>query len=258
MVDKVLLLPIIAKHRNVINKLKTIRMRNNLLILILAAIGFFSCKQSTKSKKDKVRTETSDSLKNIRNKEIFNDKDIYAKFEYFNVNDKKIIIQNGFPRGGMKYTDAKGEDYNYAVFWTQIINETDDSLELNLEMTSDSFEVPSLPNKYYEVLIPADTMTLKKFPSFLYGLKNLESFLDSNIHKSSSLKRTIKPKESEAFYFVILCLTEGAHGTMRTGLSLKGQNLFYKIKIDGSNSNNKSSEKEINVGNINFKNLILK
>jgi len=158
----------------------------------------------------------------------------------------------------MKYADAKGNEYNYVVFWTQIINETDDSIELNLKIPSDIFEVPSLPGQYYEVLTPTDTMTLKKFPMFLYGLKNLKSFLDSSIHKSSSLKRTIKAKESDAFYFVILCLTEGAHGTMRTGLSLKGENFFYKIKIDGSNSNNKSIEKEINVGNINLKTLRLK
>jgi hypothetical protein len=45
---------------------------------------------------------------------------------------------------------------------------------------------------------------------------------------------------------------------MRTGLSLKGQNLFYKIKINGSNSKAKSSEKEVYFGNINLKNIIAK
>lgn len=67
----------------------------------------------------------------------------------------------------------------------------------------------------------------------------------------------INPKESTGFYFVMLCLTEGAHGTMRTGLSLKGQNLFYRIKIDGSKSNSKSSDQEIHCGSINLKNLVL-
>jgi hypothetical protein len=37
---------------------------------------------------------------------------------------------------------------------------------------------------------------------------------------------------------------------MRTGLSLKGQDLFYRIKNDGSNSNTESSDKEINCGSI--------
>jgi hypothetical protein len=64
----------------------------------------------------------------------------------------------------MKYTDAKGNEYNYVVFWTQIINETDDSIELDLKIPSHIFEIPSLPGQYYEVLTPVDTMTHKKFP----------------------------------------------------------------------------------------------
>jgi hypothetical protein len=126
-----------------------------------------------------------------------------------------------------------------------------------MDFPLNSYEVPSLPSKYYKVLIPNDTMTFEKFPLFLYGLTNLKSYLDNNIHKSTSLNRTINPKESNGFYTVILCLTEVAHGTIRTELSLKGQNLFYEIKVDGSRSNSKSSEKEINCGRINLKNLIL-
>jgi hypothetical protein len=111
-------------------------------------------------------------------------------------------------------------------------------------------EVPSLPGKYFKILVPPDTMTLDKEPLFNHGLTDLESFLDKSIHKSSSLKRTINPKESSGFFVVMLCLIEGAHGTMRTGLSLKGQNLFYRIKVDGSKSNSKSSDKEIHCGSI--------
>lgn len=233
------------------------KMRNILLILILVTTGIFSCTQSTKSTESKAKTEATDSTKNSQNKETFKSKDIYSKFEYFDNKDKSIIIQNGLPRGGMKYTDSKGEVYNYAVFWTDIINKTDKSLELNLDIPLNSFEVPSLPGKYYEVLIPADTMTIEKFPEYLYGLKNIESFLDENIHKPSSSKRIINPQETTAFYFVILCLTEGAHGTMRTSLSLNGENILYKIKIDGSNANNKSNDKQIRCGSLNMKNLII-
>ena len=205
-------------------------MRIGLTILILATTGLFSCKQSGKSTSDTIGTETSDSVKEIQNKKTFNDKDIYTKYEYIDPDGKSLIIQNGFPRGGVKYTASSGDNYNYAMFWTQITNETDSPLELQMNVPVDSYDVPSLPGKYYKVLIPADTMTLEKFPLFTYSLKNLESFLDKSIHKSASLRKTINPKESNGFYFVILCLTEGAHGTMRTELSLKGQNIFYRIK----------------------------
>lgn len=95
-------------------------------------------------------------------------------------------------------------------------------------------------------------MTLDKETLFNHGLTGLESFLDNNIHKPALLKRTITPKESNGFYVVMACLVEGAHGAMRTGLNLKGQNLFYRIKVDGSKSNSKSNDKEIPCGSINL------
>lgn len=228
-------------------------MKKWMLLVIIVTTGLFSCKQSNKSTSAIVKTNISDSINNIQSKKTFDDKDIFTQYKYKDSYGKNVIIQNGFPRGGAKYTYKNGDNYNYAVFWTQITNETDNSLELNMDFPVDSYEVTALPGKYYKVLIPADTMTLKKIPLFLYGLTNLESFLDNNFHKTASLKRTINPKESNGFYVVLLCLTEGAHGTLRTGLSLKGKNGFYKIKIDGSNSNSKSSEKEIICGSINLK-----
>jgi hypothetical protein len=218
-------------------------------------VFFTSCggQNKTDLPKEKIKSETKDIVTSPGS----NDPDIHTKYEYTDSIGKRLIIQNGFPRGGMKYTDPNGETYVYAVFWTRIINETDNPLELKFDFPVNSYEVPSLPGKYYKILVPPDTMTLDKFPLFNYGLTDLESFLDNSIHKPSLLKRRIHPKESSGFYVVILCLVEGAHGTMRTGLSLKGQNLFYRIKLDGSKSNSKSNDKEIHCGSINLKNLML-
>ena len=215
-------------------------MKKNIIILILATTGLFFCNQNRKP-----------TSKKIEQSQKTNDKDIYTKYKYTDSNGGSVTIQNSLPKGGMKYTDLNGEVYNYAVFWTRIINETNNSLELKINFPLDSFEVPSLPGKYYKILIPSDTMKLEKSSLFLYGLTNLESFLDKNIHKQSSLKRTIKPTESNGFYVVMLCLSQGAKGTMRRELKLKGGNLFYRIKVDGSNSNSKSSDKEIRCGSIN-------
>lgn len=232
-------------------------MKKGILTFIIATAGLFSCKQSNNLKTDIIETKVSDSIKNISKKNTFDNRDIYTNYKYVDTDGKNVIIKNGLPRGGLKYTDKNGDNYNYVVFWTQIINETDNPIELKMDFPLNSYEVPSLPGKYYKVLIPKDTMTFEKFPLFLYGLTNLESYLDNNIHKSASLNRTINPKESNGFYIVILGLTEGAHGTMRTGLTLKGQNLFYRINVDGSYSKTKSSDKEINCGSINLKNLTL-
>jgi len=226
-----------------------------LFTLFLMSVFLNSCGQNqTNSPKENIKAET---------KEIVispgpNESDIPSKYQYTDSIGKRLIIQNSFPRGGIKYTDSNGEIYVYAVFWTRIINETDNPLELKIHFPVDSYEVPSLPGKYYKILVPPDTMTLDKEPLFNHGLTHLESFLDNSIHKPSSLKRTINPKESSGFYVVMLCLVEGAHGTVRTGLGLKAQNLFYRIKVDGSKSNSKTSDKEIHCGSINLKNLMLR
>jgi hypothetical protein len=213
-----------------------------IILLILATFGLFSCNQNSKSTPEK-----------IEQTQKANDKDIYTKYKYIDSKGGSLTIQNSLPKGGMKYTDVNGEVYNYAVFWTRIINETDNALELKINFPLNSYEVPSLPGKYYKILVPLETMTPNKSSLFLYGLTDLESFLDNNIHKQSSLKRTIKPKESSGFYVVMLCLSDGAHGTLRTELNLKKKNLFYRIKVDGSKSKNKSNDKEIRCGSINLK-----
>jgi hypothetical protein len=104
-------------------------------------------------------------------------------------------------------------------------------------------------------------MTLDKIPLFNYGLTGLDSFLDKNIHKPSSLKRTINPKESIGFYVVKLGLvSEGPRGAgdiLRTGLSLKGQDLFYRVSVYNGTAPSSISEKEINCGSINLKNFLL-
>lgn len=102
----------------------------------MATVGLFSCKQSNKSSSDTANAKTSDSVKNIQNKKIEND--IYTTYKYADSNGKNIIIQNGLPRGGTKYTYQNGEDYNYALFWTQIINETDNPLKLKMDFPVDS------------------------------------------------------------------------------------------------------------------------
>lgn len=217
-------------------------MNKIILILILTTIGLFSCKKNSK-------------LISNKNEEIqkTDDKNIYSKYKYIDFEGGSVTIYNSLPKGGMKYTDVDGEVYNYAVFWTRIINETDKLLELNINFPLNLYEIPSLQGKYYEVLIPSETVTLKDQSLYLYGFTNLNFFFDENIHKQSSLKRTIKAAESNSFYVVILCLSEGANGTLRGELNIKERNLLYRIKIDGSNSNSKSSDMEMLFGNINLR-----
>jgi hypothetical protein len=223
-------------------------MKERMLILILVTMGLFSCKQDNKSTQDTADIKTLNSVKNTENKkQSVASKVIYTKYEYKDSKGASLIIENSLPKGGKRYTDPNGHEYVYAVFWTRIINETTNPLELKIDFPPDSYEIPSLPGKYYKTLIPSDTMTTEKIPLFNYGLTNLDPFFDKNIDKPSSLKRTINPKESSAFYIVALRLIGGdQYDVLRTELNLKGQNLFYKIR-----------DKEIQCGSINLKNLTL-
>ena len=139
-------------------------------------VFFTSCggQNKTDLPKEKIKSETKDASTS---------RWIYTKYEYTDSIGKSLIVQNSFPKGGTKYTDPDGEVYYYAVFFTRIINETDNPLELMMDFPVNSYEDPYLPGKYYKVLVPADTMTLDKFPLFNYGMRDKESFLDKNIHK---------------------------------------------------------------------------
>jgi hypothetical protein len=212
------------------------------ILLIIATAGLFSCKQSSKSSTTPKSFDT-ETVSTVR------------KYEYADSMGKSLIIQNSGPRG-IKYTDPKGKEYSKIMFWTLITNETENPLELKIDFPEASYEVPSLPGKYFKILLPPDTMTLDKEPLQDYGMRDLKSFLDKSIHKPSSLNRTINPNKSSGFYFVIL-FDNGVSGPTRSGLSIKGQNLIYKVtRYTGKQGVTLVDEKEINCGSINLKNLV--
>jgi hypothetical protein len=224
------------------------KMRKNIIILILATTGLISCKQVSKSTSDTVGIETLDSTKNVKSQKPsakHNENNFYTKYEYTESNGARLIIQNSFPKSGINYTDPNGKKYIYAVFWTRITNKTNNPIELTIDFPLDSFEIPSSSGNYMKLLLPSDTMTIDKEPLNDYGL-TIKSFLDNNLHKSSSLKRTINPKGSSAFYVVTLS-NRGVGGTLRTGFSLKGQNLLYRV-----------NDKEILCGKIDLTKLMLR
>jgi hypothetical protein len=211
-------------------------MKKSIMILIMAATGFFSCGQGGNT------TENVQRQKPLTN---YNEEYVDTKYEYTDPAGGSLIIQNSFPKSGTHYTDLTGKKYVYAVFFTRLINETANPCELTVDFPVESSELPFAPGVYYRLLFPPDTMTIDKVPLYDYGL-GIKSFLDTVLSKPSSLKRTIKPNESSAFYVITLS-NKGVDGTLRTGFSLKEQNLFYRI-----------NKTEIHCGKINLKKLMLR
>lgn len=157
---------------------------------------------------------------------------IDSESKYTRSNVKGVIIQNSYPKSGgdadekCRYTDSTGKTYRYAIFWTRVINETDTPLELAIKFPA---ILPS-PYSHIKLFLPTDTMTIDKESLYNYGITGLKSFLDTDFNKAM-LRRTINPKEESLFYIVLLSPLYHVGGTVRTGLVLKGQDLFYRISI---------------------------
>ena len=142
-----------------------------------------------------------------------------------------VIIQNSFPKGG-PYTGPtkKYFNYSYLVFFTRVINETGNPLDLTVNFSADSIEIPNSPDTFVKLFLPPDTMTLDKQNLFSYGVTELESF-----DKSTRFQRTINPKGDCLFYVVAIFYQTRAdardqqRGGNRAELVLKGQDLFYRL-----------------------------
>lgn len=222
-------------------------MRKILSILIVMTTMLFSCGQEHKSTPHKGSEELEKS-KTVMNTEsqirvdVSDQKNVDTKYVYVDPSGHNLIIENSNPRGGLKYTDPMGEEYVYAVFWTRITNATNNPFEFIMEFSEDSYELKSSPGRFFKLFIPSDTMTPEKEPLFNYGL-DLKNYLDTNSRKQAQLMKTINPNGSSGFYVVTL-FNQGVDGTLRTGLCIKEQNIFYRI-----------NDKEIHCGHINLKQL---
>lgn len=154
---------------------------------------------------------------------------IYTDSSYTNAAGKRIFIQNSFPKGGGRYTQANGKTFSYVIFWYRVVNESETPIELTVNFPSDSFTIFQSHNSYTKIFLLKEPMTLEKVPMLDYGVTELKSFLDAGFYNPSSLHRTIKPKEACLFYISMLFMD--ARGSARMELVLNGQDLFYNMNV---------------------------
>ncbi|MBL7839760.1 MAG: hypothetical protein JNJ75_06445 [Cyclobacteriaceae bacterium] len=164
----------------------------------------------------------------------------YTQFQYNYAGGKRLTIQNSFPRGE-QYFDPQGNRYAKTIFWTRIINQTDNPLHVTIDFSGDTYAFPNYIRSpqlaQHHILIPPDTLMAGAERLGNYGFHDAESFLAERLHKPSSLKRTINPNQSTGFYVVRLLLVTpevvpprvkgGPKLHTRAGFTLKGQDLFY-------------------------------
>lgn len=217
-----------------------------ILIPVLYACGQENTSKSAKIKNDVLISNTINNVGLQDSAAIILEKYIDTKYQYVAVNNQRLTIENGLPKGGLTYTDSSNTKYVYAIFWTRIKNETTNPFELSLDVSSEFFELPSSPNNYFKIVFPLEKMTVDKAPLFNYGIADIAATLGGNLYNYGSLHSTIPPNETALFY-VITLFKKGVNGTMRAGLSLNNGKLYYRV-----------NDKQIPSGQYNLKDLKLK
>lgn len=71
------------------------------------------------------------------------------KYVYADSVAKQVKIETSFPKG-IKYSEPNGKEYSRNKFWIIISNETDNAVELIFDFPEDSFEIPSIPDKFFK------------------------------------------------------------------------------------------------------------
>ena len=215
-----------------------------ILTLTLLVIGVCSCGESDQHAQDKATidsktmdTGSSGNSKKTAGNEL--DPDVYSESKYTDAEGNDIIFQNSFPKGGVYIDssgilsggDTTGIRYGYGVFYTRLINETTEPVEMTLNFPTDSLVLASSPGVYFRLFLPPDTMTVDKLSQYSYGISDLASSLAVSFQKNNLLQRTVDPNETFYFY-VVLLFNAPRNGPVRTGFVAKDEDLFYKIDIE--------------------------
>lgn len=157
------------------------------------------------------------------------EKYIDTRYEYADPSGGHLIMENSLPKGGARYTDPNGEEWVYAIFWTRITNQTDEPFELTIEIPRDTiFKLPFSPDNHFRIILPSEKMTVDKAPLFNYGLDDIDAVLINKLQDPTFLQKTINSNETCLFYIITL-FKKGVNGTIRTGLSLKDDKLYYRV-----------------------------
>ncbi|MEY3500055.1 MAG: hypothetical protein RL308_1724 [Bacteroidota bacterium] len=180
---------------------------------------------------------------NLNGQSVQNRNWVDSEVNYTDSKRNTITVTNSLPKGG-GVVDKNGEKYGYRVFWTRIRNKSATPTEIKLKFPDVTFFKP--PESYIKIVLPKESMNIKKEQLFDYGLTNLQSLLNDKSNQLSILKKKIGPKEDYFFYVTVFIHLDGS-GSARAKFELKDKELFYKISIG-------SYTTLIPCGNLDFKN----
>lgn len=161
---------------------------------------------------------------NLKGQSVNNQKWEYSKVVYTSSTKNSTIITNSLPKGGgLVY--HKGKEYNYFIFWTNIRNESNSPIELQIKFPT--LNLFNSDKSHFIVALTKAKMTFDKVQDFDYGLTDLPFLLNNKSNQLKSVKNSILSKKEYLFYIPIFI-----HKTkwpVRAEFILKDKKLFYKI-----------------------------
>ena len=222
-------------------------MKPTKLFILLIATLFVSCQREAKPELDMSTPSIApaDTTESVYPTIPADSDDIDTRYVYATANKDSLIIENSFPRGGLKYRDAFGDEYVFAAFWSQIRNNTGNPVEISLNAPGDPTPVPSSPGSNVYFVLPQEEMNSAKLSMMHFGLTNPDMMVQYDLGKPSSLQKVIPAGEARAFYMATF-YREGIKGRGRAGLSIKNDAFYYRV-----------NDAEIEFGSISLKGLEL-
>ena len=141
-----------------------------------------------------------------------------------------ITIQNSYNKGG-PYTGPTegGFRHSYLVYFTRVINESEQPITLTVRHSADATPIPNAPDTFVKVFLPSDTMTMEKRDLFSYGVTQIADF-----DQPTSFQRTIKPQEDCLFYTIAFFyqtrdVLNEERGGNRAEYTFDGQKLVFNM-----------------------------
>jgi len=154
-----------------------------------------------------------------------------------------VMVTNSLPKGG-GVVYQNGKKYGYVVFLARMSNQSATPTELKHKFPDVTFFKP--PESYVKIVLPKESMNIKKEQLFDYGLTNFQSLLNDESNQLGILQKKIGPKEDYSIYVTVFIHIEGG-GSARAKFELNDKELFYKISIG-------SDTTLIPCGSLDFKN----
>ncbi len=168
------------------------------------------------------------------------DTSLIYRTDTYHESNGDIIIQHGYPRGGgdldglRGYQNQEGQQFGHAFFWTRLVNETSESIDLDISFPGDSIKYDKSDSAYLKFFIVPSPFDLSQLEEYSYGIKGFRYHLDTAFYEPQIAQSSIPPGGDFGFYMAVL--THEGFYAWRNTLLIDGDSLKYSVRTNATDS----------------------